>query len=439
MLGVSAGKFEDEQTSSHKDLLAMFASVSRTNTQRQEFSLLPKVQSPQESESFLHPPASSSQTSFLISPNAKTSPFNNLSLPSETCAVSSESCESVLVFNLDLAAPNEHRLQTNDSAKVKSVKRQSIEFYFGSSGSQAEVKKERVNKSKNEATSLNNDSQKSFFVSKQQELRRKAMHLPPLKEGSKLLESVSLLKKGKQGMTTKDETKISSQNETTHDLQHTANVKSDILTVNGTHVRNYTQEFTKQQNAEIDLETIPNPKDVFNGTRESKSNNFCISNKQRASGAAEKSSELTISGLCTEISDDSDVAFQSHSCLPVSSTLLAHSSHSWDASESISSFTQPPVQEDLISCEKCGKTLAVWDIPEHSDYHFALDLQRAREIVPSTDPGSKLSSKHTAQNGKSHGKRKTLVGLETTKLGKRGKKEKESVPNRSLLSFFKKD
>lgn len=33
--------------------------------------------------------------------------------------------------------------------------------------------------------------------------------------------------------------------------------------------------------------------------------------------------------------------------------------------------------EDLISCERCGQQVLVWEMPEHNDYHFALDLQNS--------------------------------------------------------------
>lgn len=31
--------------------------------------------------------------------------------------------------------------------------------------------------------------------------------------------------------------------------------------------------------------------------------------------------------------------------------------------------------EDLIGCDRCGQQVSVWEMPEHNDYHFALDLQ----------------------------------------------------------------
>ena len=34
---------------------------------------------------------------------------------------------------------------------------------------------------------------------------------------------------------------------------------------------------------------------------------------------------------------------------------------------------------DLIKCEKCGAKLSHWEMPEHSDYHFALELQKGEK------------------------------------------------------------
>nr|XP_019949051.1 PREDICTED: DNA polymerase eta [Paralichthys olivaceus] len=39
----------------------------------------------------------------------------------------------------------------------------------------------------------------------------------------------------------------------------------------------------------------------------------------------------------------------------------------------------PPsvAREDLLNCERCGQDVLVWEMPEHNDYHFALDLQNS--------------------------------------------------------------
>ncbi|XP_054606322.2 DNA polymerase eta isoform X2 [Nothobranchius furzeri] len=41
---------------------------------------------------------------------------------------------------------------------------------------------------------------------------------------------------------------------------------------------------------------------------------------------------------------------------------------------------------DLLKCERCGVEVLVWEMPEHRDYHFALDLQNS--LSSSTNSGS---------------------------------------------------
>ncbi|XP_052105521.1 DNA polymerase eta-like [Mytilus californianus] len=36
----------------------------------------------------------------------------------------------------------------------------------------------------------------------------------------------------------------------------------------------------------------------------------------------------------------------------------------------------PKNQSDLTSCEKCGKEIIVWELPEHMDFHFAQEIQK---------------------------------------------------------------
>ncbi|CAC5423294.1 POLH [Mytilus coruscus] len=36
----------------------------------------------------------------------------------------------------------------------------------------------------------------------------------------------------------------------------------------------------------------------------------------------------------------------------------------------------PKNQSDLTSCEKCGKEILVWELPEHMDFHFAQEMQK---------------------------------------------------------------
>ncbi|XP_059557562.1 DNA polymerase eta isoform X3 [Myotis daubentonii] len=57
--------------------------------------------------------------------------------------------------------------------------------------------------------------------------------------------------------------------------------------------------------------------------------------------------------------------------------------------------------EDQVSCEKCGGLVPVWEMPEHMDYHFALELQKSflqphssnPQVVPASSPQGKRNPK----------------------------------------------
>ncbi|KAM9666983.1 DNA polymerase eta isoform 1-T1 [Trichechus inunguis] len=57
--------------------------------------------------------------------------------------------------------------------------------------------------------------------------------------------------------------------------------------------------------------------------------------------------------------------------------------------------------EDQVSCEKCGSLVPVWEMPEHTDYHFALELQKSflqplspkPHVVPAISPQGKRNPK----------------------------------------------
>ncbi|XP_012496325.1 PREDICTED: DNA polymerase eta isoform X2 [Propithecus coquereli] len=55
--------------------------------------------------------------------------------------------------------------------------------------------------------------------------------------------------------------------------------------------------------------------------------------------------------------------------------------------------------EDQVPCEKCRSLLPVWDMPEHMDYHFALELQKSflqpsnPQVVPALSPQGKRNPK----------------------------------------------
>ncbi|XP_070772216.1 DNA polymerase eta [Enoplosus armatus] len=58
----------------------------------------------------------------------------------------------------------------------------------------------------------------------------------------------------------------------------------------------------------------------------------------------------------------------------------------------------PPsvAREDLLNCERCGLEVLVWEMPEHNDYHFALDLQNS--LSSSTGSANISSSSSTVSS-----------------------------------------
>ena len=78
--------------------------------------------------------------------------------------------------------------------------------------------------------------------------------------------------------------------------------------------------------------------------------------------------------------------------------------------------------EDYLPCERCRKPIAVWEMPEHMDFHFALDLQK--DINTVVTPQSITSNT---------GKRKSLGTDSRT-----SKKIKISASQGKLDTFFSK-
>lgn len=74
--------------------------------------------------------------------------------------------------------------------------------------------------------------------------------------------------------------------------------------------------------------------------------------------------------------------------------------------------------EDQMLCEKCDSLVPVWDMPEHIDYHFALELQKSflqpctskPHTVPAMSPQGKRNPKSPLA---SSNKRLRLHGMQT--------------------------
>lgn len=89
------------------------------------------------------------------------------------------------------------------------------------------------------------------------------------------------------------------------------------------------------------------------------------------------------------------------------------------------SWALQPCTGDTMLCEKCNQQVLVWEFTEHSDYHFAVELQNSfsgtdafRPSLPPTSPPSKGKSK------------------QKTPTASRAKRPRQST-DRTLDFFFK--
>ncbi|XP_041803112.1 DNA polymerase eta isoform X2 [Chelmon rostratus] len=103
-------------------------------------------------------------------------------------------------------------------------------------------------------------------------------------------------------------------------------------------------------------------------------------------------------------------------------------------------------REDLFNCERCGQEVLVWEMPEHNDYHFALDLQNS--LSSSTSSANASSSSTAISSSSSLTPHKVgTVGMTQSSRGKtktRGQSGPQPKRHRSqggstgtLDSFFK--
>ncbi|XP_046543130.1 DNA polymerase eta-like [Haliotis rubra] len=83
--------------------------------------------------------------------------------------------------------------------------------------------------------------------------------------------------------------------------------------------------------------------------------------------------------------------------------------------------------DDLMQCDKCGKTLPIWEMPEHTDYHFALELQNSTQnavVIPQTSVSNQVKRKSSPDKR----------GMKN----KKAKVEKGRGTSMNLLTFFRK-
>ncbi|KAI5611594.1 DNA polymerase eta [Silurus asotus] len=89
--------------------------------------------------------------------------------------------------------------------------------------------------------------------------------------------------------------------------------------------------------------------------------------------------------------------------------------------------------EDFHTCERCGQEVLMWEMPEHNDFHYALDLQNSLSSSSSTSSSSSFSAPvmDTASSSREKSRPKTQSGPQA----KRARSLDNSI---TLDSFFKK-
>ncbi|KAA0717598.1 DNA polymerase eta [Triplophysa tibetana] len=136
---------------------------------------------------------------------------------------------------------------------------------------------------------------------------------------------------------------------------------------------------------------------------------------------------LQLSDASTSIEDETNSGHvekaEQSSCSGTSdSGLLDYPSCTADAAVS---------SEDFHTCERCGQKVLVWDVPEHTDYHFALDLQKSLSSSSSSTSGDSHVGARTPQT--SRGKSRTKI-----QGGPVAKRARAQGGAATLDSFFRK-
>ncbi|XP_051945375.1 DNA polymerase eta [Xyrauchen texanus] len=197
----------------------------------------------------------------------------------------------------------------------------------------------------------------------------------------------------------------------------------------------------KRKQAEEACKDEPSPQTFLSPTPVENKSSQCTASPQRATGGfrtgissffqrkgLEKSLQLTNSLFSGENkTNPAEVnMFEQNSSNEPSVSLSGPSDYSSCTSDaSVSS-------EDLHTCELCGQKVLVWDVPEHTDYHVALDLQNSFTSTSSSSASSDSYVKAGTPQS-SRGKSRTKI-----QSGPQAKKARAQGSTATLDSFFKK-
>ena len=97
--------------------------------------------------------------------------------------------------------------------------------------------------------------------------------------------------------------------------------------------------------------------------------------------------------------------------------------------------------EDYIECEKCKKKILVWEMPEHFDFHFALELSNLDKTTNSISVASNISNNNPVikKANKRITSEQTDKNENTVTMSKKQKKtEQPSTSIKKIDNYFKK-
>lgn len=112
-----------------------------------------------------------------------------------------------------------------------------------------------------------------------------------------------------------------------------------------------------------------------------------------------------------------------------------HQPHAEDSDPESNCNRTSVAAEDLLKCDRCGQEVLVWEMPEHNDYHFALDLQNS--ISSSTGSSSSSGSPAPLRGSVQHPQGKTKTRGQFGPAAKRPRSQGGSKG--TLDSFFTKN
>ena len=410
MLGLSANKFEEELSASNQNISSMFASAAaRRNPQ-------PTASSP----SSVLPLSVTSSSSDLWESLSDFGPELQSVVPTSQLWKSEDGVSQSLITqdsegaspitadhcSRDVASQNFNAAsQTQHSQKLKGDKRRSLDFYFSGSQKSAATRTNAATDSAACAAGSYRECEtgekkaKGFFASRQDQLLHKSSNFP-----------ITLAEKESDRREMTDKAA----------LPWVDSAQPPVIVGGGE------DEDSGGDDVEIinddsnsQCETDSKDTDFFHQCVELTVKQPIREPRDQGTGSSLQTETACKVGTSTSHVTDPDAAKGPNQSAPADEVTLRN---------------KQLAREDLMTCDKCGLTLAVWEMPEHSDFHFAVELQQTSDPLPVLPPARASSCGVAGVGG---AKRKLPTGWGGR--GKRGRPRKVvHVQSSSLLSFFSK-